>query len=322
MDMNLARFGKYPALIQREFLEHKMAFFTVPLVISIFIVLGAVFTALFSSNFMDYVDISDADLNNMRLEAEMEFSDMDEGDWAKVEAAASAVMGMIAAPLFMIFPFIVMFPLLNSLYEERVERSYLFWKSMPVSDVEEVLIKMLLIVVLGPMCLFAMMIVVDFLALLIFTPVIMGYDLPILGVIWSAPFITMWIGAYVNYLAWVLWALPVLAWFMLASSYAPKAPLMYALVPPAAIMILEAILFDRTILGELILSRIATKFGLIMEDVIDFQRFEDGERIASLSALDGLEAMVATLANPSFWAGAVVAGGFLAGAVYFRRFRT
>lgn len=322
LDLNIARFGKYPAIIQREFLEHKTAFFTVPLVISLLLILGNISSALFSNNFIDFVHMTDGELTTLELSSKESFDAMTAQQMDFARGMASVAMVLASVPILLISPFVVLFPLLSSLYEERVERSYLFWKSMPVSDVEEVLLKLLFIAVLGPIILMGFMILIGYATKLIFTPLIIANNLPLLDLMWSAPVVSTWVAIYLSYLSWMLWALPLFSWCMLASAYAPKAPLLYAAVPPAAIMIGETILYDRTYLGEMIINHIGTKFGKVFMDAVDFQRFEDGERIAQFKIMDGMEAIMTTLLTPSFWAGAVVAGCFLAGAVYFRRFRT
>lgn len=321
MDLNIARFGKFPALLQREFLEHKTAFFTTPLVLMGLMTLGLIATALFTGDLAEIADLDAGDLARMRSEINNEINEMSEEGGEMIKAAIMGMVSLPAAPILITLPFVVFFPLLNSLYEERVERSYFFWKSMPTSDVQEIGAKLAMMVVLGPMLLFVFMILSTIIGMIIATPIMMYYDIPAFDLMWAPiPFISMWIGAYFHYLVWALWAFPFFAWMMLASSYAPKAPLMFAAVPPVAIIIMERIMWGQTYLGEAILDRIAKKFGLIVQDVFEADRM-DGMKIVSLQVGEAFEAMGVTLFDPSFYGGVVVGFGFLYGAIYFRKYR-
>ena len=57
----------------------------------------------------------------------------------------------LAAPLLCILWLVVFFYLLGALYEERRDRSILFWKSMPVSDVMTVASKLVTALLVVPL---------------------------------------------------------------------------------------------------------------------------------------------------------------------------
>jgi ABC-2 type transport system permease protein len=321
MDLNIARFGKFPALLQREFLEHKTAFFTTPLVLMCLMTLGLIATALFTGDLAELAGLDASKLADIRAEVNDEINEMSEEGGEMIKLAIMTVIGLPAAPILITLPFVVFFPLLNSLYEERVERSYFFWKSMPTSDVQEIGAKLTMMVVLGPMMLFAFMILSTIIGMAIATPIMMYYEISAFDLMWAPiPFISMWVGAYFHYLVWALWAFPFFAWMMLASSYAPKAPLMFAAVPPVAIIIMERIMWGQTYLGEAILDRIAKKFGLIIIDAFEADRM-DGMTIVSLQVGEAFQALGVSMIDPSFWGGVVVGFGFLYGAIYFRKYR-
>ena len=321
MDLNIARFGKFPALIQREFLEHKTAFFTTPLVLMVLMTLALIATAMFTSDLAEIADLSPGDLERMRAETMDEINDISEEGQVLFKAAVMGMVAIPAMPILLTLPFVVFFPLLNSLYEERMERSYFFWKSMPTSDVQEIGAKLAMMVVLGPMLLFMFMMATTIIAMTIATPILMYYDIPAFDLLWGpAPFISMWVGMYLHYLIWALWAFPLFAWMMLASSFAPKAPLMFAAVPPVAIIIMERIIYGRTYLGEVLVDRVGQKFGLIVRDAMEMDTM-DGNQIAALEIGEAFEALGVSMIDPSFYGGVVVGFGFLYGAIYFRKYR-
>ncbi len=57
----------------------------------------------------------------------------------------------VAAPLFLALGFLVFFYCLSALYDDRRDRSLLFWKSLPVSDAQTVLSKLAIAIVVTPL---------------------------------------------------------------------------------------------------------------------------------------------------------------------------
>jgi ABC-2 type transport system permease protein len=146
--------------------------------------------------------------------------------------------------------------LLESLYAERKDRSILFWKSLPVSDAQTVLAKLAVALLVTPL-----------LALLLsalIQPLITGalfvrYEHArevigggtLLGGLRTLPKIAM------VWLYGVLWYSPFVAWLMLASVLAKRVPLMYALMPPVTLMLLEWMFLDTNHLARFLGERLA-----------------------------------------------------------------
>ena len=111
------------ALMKREFWENKGAFRTTPLVIGgIFLAAMVMFLVTFNhfdnefqslKELLRYVAQQDVDLRDQILYA--------------VNLEISVLFSMVLA-------FVVFFYLLGSLYDDRKDRSILFWKSLPASD--------------------------------------------------------------------------------------------------------------------------------------------------------------------------------------------
>src|SRR4029078_11670478 len=79
----------------------------------------------------------------------------------------------IAAMMIIITAFIVgFFYCLDALYGERRDRSILFWKSLPVSDVTPVLSKMFVTLFILPLVIFGRAVVTQFIMLLISSAVL------------------------------------------------------------------------------------------------------------------------------------------------------
>ena len=319
--------GKIPALLKREFLDSKTGFFTVPLVVAgltIFaLVLGLISLEI---QFGDEIDL-DLGAATITIDGEVHTHDEFGDDIGKEnfgQFLGRAVSGATSAGIFMILPFVVFFGLLSSLYDDRRDRSFLFWKSMPVSDTKEVLTKLGYYAIVGPFILFAFMMVLGIVSMLAVTPFIWGHSGSAMDLLWGpTPFISMWFSLAAHYVVYALWILPIMAWLMLASAYAPKAPMIFAVVPVIAIITVE-LLFNggKSYLAEALLDRIALDYAHIMGDIIEKGKYFQGDiEVRYLSIGDAFRALGVSFANTKFWVGQLFTGAFLAGAIYLRRYK-
>lgn len=315
--------GKIPALLKRELLDSKTGFVLVPMVVAGFTIF-AMILGLFSLEYQ-FGDEIDLDLRNHTITVDGEqITGDDFGESEFVQILGRAVSGATSAGILMVLPFVIFFGLLSSLYDDRRDRSFLFWKSMPVSDTKEVLTKLGYYAIVGPLMLFGFMMVLGFIAMLVVTPFIWYHGGSALDLLWGpTPFISMWFGAAANYIVYALWVLPLLAWLMLASSYAPKAPMIFAIVPVGAIITVE-VLFNngQTYLAEALLDRIALDYGHIMGDIMEKGgHYRDNFEVRDLGVGDAFRALGASLTNAKFWIGQILTGVFLAAAIYLRRYK-
>ncbi|MFI5087457.1 MAG: ABC transporter permease, partial [Terriglobales bacterium] len=92
---------------------------------------------------------------------------------------------LIAAGLMMLTTLVVgVFYCLDALYGERRDRSILFWKSLPVSDLTTVLSKAITPVVILPLITFAIAVVTQWIMLLVSTAVLLGSGLSV-ATLWT-----------------------------------------------------------------------------------------------------------------------------------------
>lgn len=306
----------FGSLMRREFLEHKMAFFTTPAVVGALmfgiIALALVTLEVRSGEFMMNIDdaaffVEDGVISIDGREVGNEL--------AQVVAMAPSML------LLLILPFIIVFPLLGSLYEERRDRSYLFWKSMPVSDTEEVLAKLGFIVFVGPLIVFAFMVALGLATTILATPFMWLHGLPAWDLLWSHfAFISVWVGVAANYLVWALWAFPFFAWILLASAYAPKAPLMYAVLPPVVIGVVEAIIFNSSRFFETIGGQLGGKYGIFVGQRLENRVRFEGPGGDHPTLADAAISLGHAFTSGSFWIGAAIGVAFIAGAIWLRRY--
>jgi ABC-2 type transport system permease protein len=217
----------------------------------------------------------------------------------------------IAASLIMGTAFIVgIFYCLDALYGERRDRSILFWKSLPVSDLTTVLAKASIPLVLLPVLSFVITIATQLLMLLASSVALLGSGLSMAALWTQAPVFKFSLTLLYHILTvHGLWYAPLYAWLLLISAWAPRAPFLWAFLPPFVIFGVEKLAFNTSYF-----------LGMLM------RRLTGPE--PSHAAAPGSPAMDVMLAltpwqffsAPGLWIGLAIAAVFLAAAVRLRRF--
>ncbi len=217
------------ALVKREFWENKGAFRTTPLVIS-GIFLAAMLMFLITFNHFDNEFQSLREL--LRFVAQQ-----DAGLRAKVLYAANLEMSVFFS---MVLAFVVFFYLLGSLYDDRKDRSILFWKSLPASDTLTIGSKLLSAMVVAPLIFWVIYVLTHIVIMLLFSVVVMMLgENPWTLFLGLGSTFEVWSLVLISYLAQSVWALPLYGWLMLVSAFAPRIPLLFAILPPVILGVLE-----------------------------------------------------------------------------------
>jgi ABC-2 type transport system permease protein len=149
----------YKWLLKREFWEHKGGFFWTPAVV------GALMTLFLAISMT--IGISVKNKHGMQINGEQVTNlgriVSPEQKAEIVDAISQGYIGT-SAPLWIVMAFVVFFFCLGCLFDERKDRSVLFWKSLPVSDTETVLSKALMALVGAPLITFCFAMVVSLLS--------------------------------------------------------------------------------------------------------------------------------------------------------------
>ena len=217
-----------------------------------------------------------------------------------------------AALLIMGTTFIVsLFYCLDALQGERRDRSILFWKSLPVSDLTTVLSKASIPLVVLPLLTFAITVITQWIMLLLSSAVLSGSGLNF-ATLWSqVSLFPMWM-MLLYHLAAIhsLWWAPMYGWLLLVSGCARRAAFLWATLPLLAIGVVEKIAFNTTHFGAFLLYRVAGG-----PEGVPFTG--DSMSMASLTQLD----LGRFLSSPGLWAGLAVTAVFLVAAARLRRYR-
>lgn len=322
---------KFKLLLRREFWEHKGGFLWAPLVagaISLLLTIMAIGIgevaarkALDSGEFDGEVMINGLDLGQLtsKLGPE-ELRDLSQG--------IDIALYMASAWPLIVLGFVVFFYCLGALYDERKDRSVLFWKSLPVSDRDTVLSKAASALVVAPVLAIAAALatMVGFLVVLSVVVLIHGGN----------PYALLWgpgnpldiVASYaVTIPVYALWALPTVGWLLLCSAWSRSKPFLWAVMLPvfAGIFVswfdlmpqldadsgwFWAHIVARMLLGTFPAMDLVYREGFGSND-------SPGSVLHDLSAGGTLQ----SLAMPELWIGAIAGALMILGAIRLRRWR-
>ena len=218
----------------------------------------------------------------------------------------------IVAIMIIITAFIVgVFYCLDALHGERRDRSILFWKSLPVSDLTIVLSKATIPLVVLPVIVLAIVIVTQFTMLLLSSAFLLTSGLA--ATTWANfNLVQQSLILLYSLIAIALWHAPIYGWALLVSGVARRATFLWAVLPLLAISIFEKITFNTAHFIRMLGHRL-TGFAA---EAFDFHGQHNPD-IHSLAQLTPGR----YLSTPDLWIGLAFAAAFIFAAVRLRRYR-
>ena len=317
--MNTPIFNQLYWLVKREYWENRGGFLRAPLITGgIFLLLNLM--GIITGEVMRVrhgIASNNLGLFNRALA---------DGDLAKVGTGLDIMMFSTSALISLVLGFVVFFYCLGALYDDRRDRSILFWKSLPVSDTATVLSKVLAATVLAPAIAVVCGVVTGFLMLLSYAVVLAFHGIGIWHLLTLAhPFRVA--GALIGTIPlYFLWALPTLGWLLLCSAWSRSKPFLWAVALPIATgVVLSWFNLLGTVGGSVwYWQHIASRALLGV--------FPGGwlgqVNLASMhgdmdQAMDFLylNHSYSVLATPAVWIGTAAGAAMIAGAIWLRRWR-
>jgi len=205
---------------------------------------------------------------------------------------------------------------LDALYGERRDRSILFWKSLPVSDVTTVLSKASIPLVVLPVLVVVIAIVTHLLMVLISTGVLILSGINPMTLWTQLPLLQMELVLVYSVIVLALGQAPLFAGLLLISGWARRTAFLWAVLPPLAICFIEKVLFKTThfahLLGYLVIGGATNAFSFRTPSGAPV----DPHFIPLTQITPGR-----FLSSPGLWIGLAFAAVFLAAAVRLRRYR-
>ncbi len=307
-------------LVKREFWEHKGGFFWAP------VVTGIVFLAL---NFMGIVlgEVFGRRNNwGVFKYGEMKFHPEDMNNvGAMVDISLYAIAGIVLC----VTAIVVFFYCLGALYDDRRDRSVLFWKSLPLSDTSTVLSKVASAALLAPAIAVVIGVIVGLAMSFLFTVVASMHGVGLWSLLIAAHPIRVVLTMILLIPLYAIWALPTIGWLLLCSSWARSKPFLWAIALPvgAGVIVswfdlmgfagLSSEWFWKNVVGRL-LGSLAP--GGWVGNASPLSGVGHDDPASLMNSMD-LAYHYSALASPSLWIGAVAGAAMIAGAIWFRRWR-
>jgi len=233
-------------------------------------------------------------------------NDWSDQDW---QERMRLFRSLAIAPFYYVYLIAALFMLLGALYDERKDRSVLFWKALPVTDLQSVLAKLVLAAWIAPVVLIVCAVMAQLLGLIGLSIFVWRGGLGDAWLLWSHSGVLT--GAFqlaLGFLIQGLWTLPLLAYLLLVSVCVTRMALLWAIAVPIVLSLLEGIIFRTSILSTSIAKHI-----------------EPAALPDSLGRSDRIMPVVTTvgdqlslLLNPGLWVGVIIGAAFLYAAARVR----
>ena len=224
-----------------------------------------------------------------------------------------------SVPQYLVMVIVLSFYLMDCLYQERKDRSILFWKSLPVSDANTVISKLLVAVVVVPLGVYLTAMVSGVLFQAIWAARTASGSLPKIAVGWDT---VAWlkVQALMLYglLASMLWFAPMAAFLLLVSAWARRNVFLWATLPPVIAIVIERAAFGTRYTWGLLEYR---SWSGLWNTLLSQPISPESGRVVSLADLFDNTSMSRAFLNIDLWLGLAVAAVLLFAAIRIRRYR-
>ena len=314
--------GAFKWLIKREFWENRGGFFWAPVITGgIFLVLNLILAVIGSIAARRSMDGGGFVIDDAPEKAHQIVGGIGDG---------MLLGGVILACV--VLAFVVFFYALGTLYDDRRDRSVLFWKSLPVSDTHMVLSKLAWALVLAPLLAIGIGILIGVAMWLISALTITVNGLPAGGAMFTHSHPLRVIGGVISSLpVYMMWSLPAVGWLMFCSAWARSKPFLWAVLIPILGCVIVSMLnilpglnvpLDKVWYIVAFRGLLSVVPGTWMA-ITGHDNFVHGDVRTTPDMIDQLPLSQSwhAFATADLWIGVVIGAAFIAGAVYLRRWR-
>ncbi|HEY4581854.1 MAG TPA: ABC transporter permease [Lysobacter sp.] len=309
---------KFRLLLKREYWEHRGGFFWAPAIAAGITLLFTLMAAVGGSIF------------KQRHTNEIQMAGADPGEIARVLGGVGdlALLGGVGITLI-VLGFVVFFYSLGALYDDRRDRSVLFWKSLPVSDASTVGSKVAWALVLAPLIAVGIGLLLGVASWIVAALTTSINGLPGASGIFTYSHPVQLIGHIVAMIPlYALWALPAVGWLMLCSAAARSKPFLWAVMVPvlgcALISFANAVMGLGIDVGKLwyvvAYRGLASVFPATWVPLVesDIGRIRGPEEFANV--VDAVQNW-SVAGTPDLWIGVVAGVAMILAAIRLRRWR-
>ena len=290
------------AMIRRELQEHKWGFVYLPWIVGAFMSLVVVLV---------YLGLTEVNTENFKFSTEA-FADstvvqsMNEATFDQRRAAIRAGLLVLGIPLVIALGFAVLAYSLSTFFDERKDKSIIFWRSLPVSDSFTVFSKLIVALVVAPLLVIPALLFLHLVSVTAGSIYFAVSDIVPFTWAWQAYPWLDWIRVIFSLWIQGLWTLPIITWIMLAGAYSRK-PVVAAILPPVVVVLVEGVSLSSSVFFDSLFERVQP-----WSRASSFPKEYESLGVAELSDIPLLFGM------PEFWVGILVSSVFIYLTIYFR----
>lgn len=318
-----------PWLLKREYWENRGGFLWAPAIgagITLLLtVMGLITAEVFRKKFTGDIQIG---IPLKRLTERLSDTELQTLGSA-LDLALFSMSGLLQFILF----FVVFFYLLSALYDDRRDRSVLFWKSLPLSDGSMVVSKVLAAAIVAPVLSTLIAMVLQFALLVLLSLYVLFHGINPLTVLWGpVSLLNVWGQMLANVPVNALWALPTIGWLLLVSAFARSKPFLWALLVPISVGLLlnwfdllslinlEYTAYWKHVVMRILLGVLPNSFVLHLA-VTDPSLLIDGGNLQNVTSTFGWNLMGQALTSLNLWIGGAAGVAMIVLATRLRRWR-
>jgi ABC-2 type transport system permease protein len=289
------------AMIVREIQEHKVAFVYAPFFVS-FILCFVIASVYFGGT---SIQTDQFNFSTEYYDEEIRQAMQSVSSISRIDIVRTGLL-VLGFPILLTVGFGLLAYSLSTFADERKDRSLIFWRSLPVSDLTTVLSKVFVVTLIVPLMVLPYIILLQLVAMTSASIFFATNDIVSFGWLWGSYIITDWFRIIFSLWAQALWSLPLFLWLMLAGTFAAR-PIAGAIVPPVILIVLEGVIFKTNLVLEFIENRIG------------FWSRSDSfpKEYQELSVVDITDILL-LFSTQAFWIGILASVILVAGIVYFR----
>ena len=290
------------AVIRRELQEHKWGFVYLPWIVGAFMSLVVV---------MVYLGLTEVNTENFKFSTDV-FADsevvqsMKEATFEQRRAAIKAGLLVLGFPLVIALGFAVLAYSLSTFFDERKDKSIIFWRSLPVSDSFTVFSKLIVALVVAPLLVIPALLFLHLVSVTAGSIYFAVSDIVPFTWAWQAYPWLDWIRVIFSLWMQSLWSLPIITWIMLAGAYSRK-PVVAAILPPVVVVLVEGVSLSSSVFLDSLFERVQP-----WSRASSFPKEYESLGVAELSDIPLLFGMT------EFWVGILVSSVFIYLTIYFR----
>lgn len=239
-------FKTLKALIEREVWEHQLSFIKIPLILMAIICLIAICSAIYA-----LAHTGNWHFHNVNYDLQTKSPHL----------ALTSIFYGASTPFNIILWFILLNYFLSCLYDDRKDRSILFWHSMPISQSEFIFSKLFTGIVVAPIFSALCALITEIICLILFSITMSAKGFSQWTFLWEPSALAHALALqFYSIFTQISWLFPFIGWFMLCSAFSKKAPSIRAFVPLIGISIISAFFLTPDYFNHFIFTHLSQSF--------------------------------------------------------------